>query len=39
MLQTFLIVRSKNGIYILKTIWFVVSERQRETEKHRFKND
>lgn len=30
MLQTFLIVRSKIGIYILKTIWFVVSDRQRQ---------
>lgn len=33
MLQTFLIIRSKNGIYIWKTVWFARErERQRQRE-------
>lgn len=39
MLQTFLIVRSKNGIYILKKLYGLLFKKDRERQRSRFKNN
>lgn len=39
MLQTFLIVKSKNGIYILKKLYGLLFKKDRERQRSGFKNN